>query len=140
MQKQLIILFLLTTFSFSITIEEAMMIEYGSYISASVLFVVLLIAFLFYWTFNYRKLAKNLKLELDQKEEDINAIKIYMQENKLENIRDKHKFEKEIVELNQDIKALEDDLKKGLKSQVVTKIDEYQFKRTKHLDRVDIKA
>ena len=134
------ILFFLTTYSFSITIEEAMMIEYGSYISASFLFIFLLIAFLLYWTVHYKKSVKKLKLELAQKEEDLSVLNKDMQESKLERVEDEHKFEKQIVELNQDIKALEDGLKKGLKSQVVTKIEEYQSKRTKHLDRVDIKV
>jgi len=134
------ILFFLTTYSFSITIEEAMMIEYGSYISASFLFIFLLIAFLLYWTVHYKKSVKKLKLELAQKEEDLSVLNKDMQESKLERVGDEHKFEKQIVELNQDIKALEDGLKKGLKSQVVTKIEEYQSKRTKHLDRVDIKV
>jgi cbb3-type cytochrome oxidase subunit 3 len=140
MQKQLIILLFLTTFSFSITIEEAMMIEYGSYISASALFIVLLLMFLLYWTFHYKKSAKKLELELNQRDEDLSAMNINMQKSELENVKAEHKFEKQIVELHQDIKALKDDLKKGLKSQVVSKIDEYQSKRTKHLDRVDIKV
>ncbi|HIP51436.1 MAG TPA: hypothetical protein EYG94_05030 [Campylobacterales bacterium] len=140
MQKQLMILFFLTTSSFSITIQEAMMIEYGSYISASFLFIILAIAFLLYWTLHYKKLVKKLKLELDQREEDLKTISKDMQESKLERVQDEHKFEKQIVELNQDLKALEDGLKKGLKSQVVTKIEEYQSKRTKHLDRADIKV
>ena len=134
------ILFFLTTSSFSITIQEAMMIEYGSYISASFLFIILAIAFLLYWTLHYKKLVKKLKLELDQREEDLKTISKDMQESKLERVQDEHKFEKQIVELNQDLKALEDGLKKGLKSQVVTKIEEYQSKRTKHLDRADIKV
>ena len=140
MQKQLMILFFLTTSSFSITIQEAMMIEYGSYISASFLFIILAIAFLLYWTLHYKKLVKKLKFELDRREEDLNTIIKDMQESKLERVQDEHKFEKQILELNQDIKALEDGLKKGLKSQVVTKIEEYQSKRTKHLDRIDIKV
>jgi len=140
MQKQLIILFFLTTLSFSITIEEAMMIEYGSYISSSALFIVLLLLFLFYWTFYYKKSVKKLKLELTQREEALSSMHITMQKSELSRVKDEHKFEKQIVELHQDIKALEDDLKKGLKSQVVSKIDEYQSKRIKHLARVDIKV
>jgi F0F1-type ATP synthase membrane subunit b/b' len=140
MQKQLIILFFLTTFSFSITIEEAMMIEYGSYISASALFIVLLLAFLLYWTFHYKKSVKKLELELTQREEALSTLSSTIQNSELERVKDEHKFEKQIVELNQDIKALEDDLKKGLKSQVVSKIDEYESKRRKHLNRVDIES
>jgi septal ring factor EnvC (AmiA/AmiB activator) len=140
MQNQLIILFFLTTFSFSITIEEAMMIEYGSYISASALFIVLLLAFLLYWTFHYKKSVKKLELELTQREETLSTLNSTIQNSELERIKDEHKFEKQIVELNQDIKALEDDLKKGLKSQVVSKIDEYESKRRKHLNRVDIES
>lgn len=140
MQKQLIILFFLTTLSFSITIEEAVMLQYGSYISSSLLFIILFIGFLVYWTFHYKKLAKNLKVELTQREEDLKIMNINMQKSELERIKDEHKFEKQTGELNQAINTLEDDLKKGLKSQVVSKIDEYQSKRTKQLDHVDIKV
>ena len=140
MQKQLIILFFLTTLSFSITIEEAMMIEYGSYISASALLIFLLIAFLLYWTFHYKKLVKQLKEELTIGNEALKTMQSRMQKSELERVKDEHKLEKEIFELKQDIKVLDDNLKKGLKSQVVSKIEEYQSKRTKHLDRVNIKV
>jgi F0F1-type ATP synthase membrane subunit b/b' len=117
-----------------------MMIEYGSYISASALFIVLLLTFLLYWTFHYKKLVKKLELELTQREETLSTLNSTIQNSELERIKDEHKFEKQIVELNQDIKALEDDLKKGLKSQVVSKIDEYESKRRKQLNRVDIES
>jgi flagellar biosynthesis/type III secretory pathway M-ring protein FliF/YscJ len=140
MKKQLIILLLLTTLSFSITIEEAMMIQYGSYISASALLIILLIAFLLYWTIHYKKLVKNLKSELNQKEATLNSLKETIQESELAKVKDEHKFEKEISDLKQEIKNLDEDLKKGLKSQVVSKIEEYQTKRTKQMDRLSIKA
>jgi len=140
MKKQLILLLLLTTHSFSITIEEAMMIEYGSYISASALLIVLLIAFLLYWTLHYKKLVKNLKSELNQKEATLNNLKEIIQESELAKVKDEHKFEKEISDLKQEIKKLDEALKKGLKSQVVSKIEEYQNKRTKQMDRLSIKA
>ena len=140
MKKQLILLLLLTTHSFSITIEEAMMIEYGSYISASALLIVLLIAFLLYWMLHYKKLVKNLKSELNQKEATLNNLKEIIQESELAKVKDEHKFEKEISDLKQEIKKLDEALKKGLKSQVVSKIEEYQNKRTKQMDRLSIKA
>ena len=140
MQKQLIILFLFTTFSFSISIEEAMMLKYGSYISSSLLFIVLLIGFLLYWTFHYKKSAKNLTVELTQKEDELSALSNIMQERALDRVQNEHKLEKQIFELKQDSKSLNDKLKEGLKSQVVSKIEEYQAKRIKQLDRVDIKA
>ena len=140
MKKQLIILLFLTTLSFSITIEEAMMIEYGSYISSSALFIFLLILFLLYWTFHYKKSAKNLKIELTQREEDLTIIQSTFQKSELEKVKDEHKLEKEISELKQEIKTLDESLKKGLKSQVVSKIDEYQAKRTKQLNRLSSKV
>jgi len=140
MKKQLILLLLLTTLSFSITIEEAMMIEYGSYISASALLIVLLIAFLLYWMLHYKKLVKNLKSELVKKEATLNNLKEIIQESELAKVKDEHKFEKEISDLKQEIKKLDEELKKGLKSQVVSKIEEYQNKRTKQMDRLSIKA
>jgi len=140
MKKQLILLLLLTTLSFSITIEEAMMIQYGSYISASALLIVLLIIFLLYWTVHYKKLVKKLESELTQKEATLNSLKETIQESELAKVKDEHKFEKEISDLKQEIKKLDEDLKKGLKSQVVSKIEEYQTKRTKQMDRLSIKA
>ena len=140
MKKQLILLLLLTTLSFSITIEEAMMIQYGSYISASALLIVLLIIFLLYWTVHYKKLVKKLESELTQKEATLNSLKETIQESELAKVKDEHKFEKEISDLKQEIKTLDENLKKGLKSQVVSKIEEYQSKRTKQMDRLSIKV
>ena len=140
MQKQFIILFFLTTLSFSVTIEEEMMLKYGSYISASLLFLVLLIVFLLYWTFHYQKLVKNLSVEVEQREETLSVLQRSIQETELESLKAQHKAEKEIVQLKQNIKALDNSLKEGLKSQIVSKIDEYKAKRTKHLDRVNIKV
>jgi len=122
------------------SIEEAMMIQYGSYISSSALFIVLLIAFLLYWMVHYKKSAKNLKSELTQSEEDLNTLKKTIQESELEKVKDDHKLETEISDLKQEIKVLNEDLKKGLKSQVVNKIEEYQTKRTKQMDRLSIKV
>ena len=140
MQKQFITLFFFTTLSFSMTIEEAMMLKYGSYISASLLFLVLLIVFLLYWTLHYKKSVNNLSIELEEREEALNVIQRNMQETELESLKVQHKAEKEILELKQSIKALDNSLKEGLKSQIVSKIDEYRAKRTKHLDRVNIKV
>jgi len=139
MQKIMLFLFV-TTYAFSITIEEAMMLKYGSYISASLLFVFLLIIFLIYWIFQYKKDIKKLRNKIIKINEELNVMELKLQEGTLEKVQDMHKFEKKVSELNQNIKSLEDDLKKGLKSQVIAKIDEYQSKRTKQLDRVDIKV
>jgi len=122
------------------SIEEAMMIQYGSYISSSALFIVLLIAFLLYWMVHYKKSAKNLKSELTRNKKDLNTLKKTIQESELEKVKDDHKLEKEISDLKQEIKVLNEDLKKGLKSQVVNKIEEYQTKRTKQMDRLSIKV
>jgi len=140
MQKKIMLFLFLTTYAFSITIEEAMMIKYGSYISASLLFVFLLIIFLIYWIFQYKKDIKKLRDKIIKTNEELNVMELKLQEGSLEKVQDMHKFEKKVSELNQNIKSLEDDLKKGLKSQVIAKIDEYQSKRTKQLDRVDIKV
>ena len=140
MQKKIMFLLFLTTSSFSITIEEAVMLKYGSYISASLLFVFLLIIFLIYWTFQYKRDVKRLRDKVVKTNKELNVMELKLQEGSLEKVQDIHKFEKKVSELNQNIKSLEDDLKKGLKSQVITKIDEYQSKRTKQLDRVDIKV
>lgn len=140
MQKKIMLFLFLTTYAFSITIEEAMMLKYGSYISASLLFVFLLIIFLIYWIFQYKKDIKKLRDKIIKTNEELNVMELKLQEGSLEKVQDMHKFEKKVSELNQNIKSLEDDLKKGLKSQVIAKIDEYQSKRTKQLDRVDIKV
>jgi len=140
MKKILITFLFLTSLSFSMSIEEAMMVRYGSYISAAALLIILLIAFSLYWAIHYKKMVKNLRSELTQKEEEQNSLKETIRENEVEKIKDEHKFEKEISDLKQEITRLDEDLKKGLKSQVVTKIEEYQNKRTKQMDRLSIKA
>ena len=138
MHKQLILFFLLTTVAFSMTIEEAIMLKYGSYISSSLLFIVLLLAFLFYWTFHYKKLAKNLKEELNVRNEALKTIQGRLQKNEVSGIQNIHELENKIVELQQKTKSLEDNLKEGLKSQVVTKIEEYQAKRATQIERLSI--
>jgi len=140
MKKILITFLFLTSLSFSMSIEEAMMVRYGSYISAAALLIILLIAFSLYWAIHYKKMVKNLRSELTQKEEEQNSLKETIRENEVEKIKDEHRFEKEISDLKQEITRLDEDLKKGLKSQVVTKIEEYQNKRTKQMDRLSIKA
>lgn len=140
MQKQLIILFLLTSFSFSISIQEAMMIKYGSYISSSLLFVVLLIVFLIYWALRYKKEAKKLKEELNVRNEALKTIQGRMQKSEVLSMENEHELEKQTLELKQTIKGLENNLKEGLKSQVIVKIEEYQRKRTKYMDDLDIKG
>jgi uncharacterized membrane protein len=140
MRKQLIIFFSLTTFSFSITIGEAIMLEYGSYISSSLLFITLLIVFLLYWTFYYKKEAKNLKEELNVKNEALKTMQGRMQKGEVLSIQNEHDLEKQMLELKQVIKSLENNLKEGLKSQVVAKLEEYQKKRTKQMGRLDIKG
>lgn len=140
MQRQLFLLLFLTTLSFSISIQEAMMIKYGSYISASALFIVLLISFLLYWTLRYKKEVKKLKEELMVANEVLRTMQGRMQKSEVTNIQNEHEFEKKILELKQTVQSLENNLKEGLKSQVVTKVEEYQKKRTKQMDRLDIKA
>ena len=140
MQRQLFLLLFLTTLSFSISIQEAMMIKHGSYISASALFIVLLIAFLLYWTFRYKKEVKKLKEELTVGNEVLRTMQGRMQKSEVTNIQNQHELEKKTLELKQTIQSLENNLKEGLKSQVVAKIEEYQKKRTKQMDRLDIKA
>jgi len=140
MMKKLTIFLLLTPLAFSMSIEEAMMIRYGSYISASALLIVLIIALLLYGTMHYKRLVKNLKSELTQKEELLDSLKETIQESELVKVKDEHRFENEISELKQEINRLDEDLKKGLKSQVVSKIEEYQNKRIKQMDRLSIKA
>ena len=140
MMKRLTIFLLLTPFAFSMSIEEAMMIRYGSYISASALLIILIIAFLLYGTIHYKRLVKNLKSELTQKEELVDSLKETIQESELVKVKDEHRFENEISDLKQEINRLDEDLKKGLKSQVVSKIEEYQNKRTKQMDRLSIKG
>ena len=140
MKKQLFILLFFTTFSFSISIQEAMMIKYGSYISASALFLVLLISFLLYWTFRYKKEVKNLREELNVRNEALKTMQGRVQKTEVSSMQNKHELEKQILEQNQTIKSLENNLKEGLKSQVITKIEEYQVKRAKQMDRLDIKV
>lgn len=131
MQKVLITLLFLTTFSFSITIEEAIMLKYSSYISSSLLFIVILIAFLLYWTFHYKKSAKNLRAELAVRNEGLKTMQRRIQNSEVLSIKKEHELEKKILEFTQTISNLEKKLKEGLKSQVVSKIEEYQMKRIK---------
>ena len=138
MHKQLILFFLLTTVAFSITIEDAIMLKYGSYISSALLFIVLLFSFLLYWTLHYKRLAKNLKEELNVINEALKTMQGRLQKNELLGMQNIHELENKIVELKQKEKSLEDNLKEGLKSQVVTKIEEYQSKRATQIDRLSI--
>ena len=122
------------------SIERAIMIQYGSYISVAALLIVLLIAFLLYWTIHYKKSVKNLKSELAQKEESLSTLQESIRKHEVEKIKEEHRFEKEISDLKQEINRLNEDLKKGLKSQVVSKIEAYEAKRAKQMDRLSIKG
>jgi len=140
MKKSLFILLCLTTHSFAMSMEEAIMIKYGSYISASALFLVLLIPFVLYWTFNYKKEVKNLSEEVHLRNKKLKMIEERIQKSEVTAMKNEHELEKKNLELNQIIKSLENNLKEGLRSQVITKIEEYQTKRTKHMDRLKIKT
>jgi len=85
-------------------------------------------------------MVTSLKSDLTQKEEALNSLKETIQESELAKVKDEHRFDNEISDLKQEIKKLNEDLKKGLKSQVVSKIEEYQSKRTKQMDRLSIKG
>jgi len=140
MMKRLTIFLLSTTFLFSMSIERAIMIQYGSYISVAALLIVLLIVFLLYWTIHYKKSVKSLKSELAQKEETLSTLQESIRKHEVEKIKEEHRFEKEISDLKQEINRLNEDLKKGLKSQVVSKIEAYEAKRAKQMDRLSIKG
>jgi len=122
------------------SIERAIMIQYGSYISVAALLIVLLIAFLLYWTMHYKKSVKSLKSKLAQKEESLSTLQESIRKHELEKVKEEHRFEKEISDLKQEINRLNEDLKKGLKSQVVSKIEAYEAKRAKQMNRLSIKG
>ena len=138
--KRLTVFLLSTNFLFSMSIERAIMIQYGSYISVAALLIVLLIAFLLYWTMHYKKSVKSLKSKLAQKEESLSTLQEAIRKHELEKVKEEHRFEKEISDLKQEINRLNEDLKKGLKSQVVSKIEAYEAKRAKQMNRLSIKG
>ena len=138
--KRLTVFLLSTNFLFSMSIERAIMIQYGSYISVAALLIVLLIAFLLYWTMHYKKSVKSLKSKLAQKEESLSTLQESIRKHELEKVKEEHRFEKEISDLKQEINRLNEDLKKGLKSQVVSKIEAYEAKRAKQMNRLSIKG
>ena len=140
MHTRLTLLLLLPIFSFATSLEDAFMAKYESYIYSSLFFIVLLIGFLLYWVLLYKKERKSFKSLVNIKDEAFKTMENRVHGSELTWVKKENELGREIFELKQNIQTLENKLKEGLKSQVVLKIDEYQAKRKKLMDRADIKV
>jgi F0F1-type ATP synthase membrane subunit b/b' len=109
--------------------------QYGS---AVLLFTVMFIGLLLFLVIHYkRKLTQKEKI-LNEKDEKIKSLRQYSYEMELKRVEREHEVEKEILNLNHTISELETKQHEGLKNQVVNKIEEYQTKRAKILNRAGI--
>ena len=109
------------------------------YTSAVFLLIIMSIGLLLYlFIRTKRNLKQQVKL-LGEKEEKIKSLRQYSYEMELKRVEREHSIEKEILELNHTIKALETAQKEGLKSQVVTMIEAYEKKRAQQLELAGFK-
>ncbi len=108
----------------------------SEYATTIVLMTLLLILLLFFLTIRYKKILKLKESLLKEKEEKIKSLRQYTYEMERKKVEREHEVEKEILELNHTIKALETQQKEGLKNQVVVMIDEYAKKRDVQLARL----
>lgn len=107
--------------------------EYGSIIVVLTLLFIFLLIFL---VIRYRKIIKSKDTVIEERDEKIKSLRQYAYEMERKRVEREHEVEKEILELNHTIKALETQQKEGLKNQVVVMIDEYAKKREAQLARL----
>ncbi len=107
--------------------------EYGSVIVVLILLFIFLLIFL---VIRYRKIIKSKDSIIKERDEKIKSLRQYVYEMERKRVEREHEVEKEILELNHTIKALETQQKEGLKNQVVVMIDEYAKKREAQLARL----
>jgi len=112
--------------------------EYESLSLALFILVTIAIIVLTYLTIRYKKLLNQQHKILFKKEMDIKQLKQTSNNQEISWLGKEHTLDKKIFELEQSIRDLERVKKEGLKSQVVTKIEEYQSRREKVLDRSNI--
>ncbi len=109
------------------------------YISAIVLFITMLIIFLLYLTISYKKTLKKQSTQLLEKDEKIKSLRQYSYEMEVKKVDREHEVEKEMMNLNHEIKALETSKKEGLKSHIVMMIEAFEKKRTQQLERAAVR-
>jgi heme exporter protein D len=112
--------------------------HYGNYLFLAMALSLILIFILLYRLKQSKKSLKNIKELLSKKEIEIENLYGVITKAEQKETQEKHQGEKEILELNHKIRTLEEKLKEGIKSQVISKIVEYQNRRSKVLDRVGI--
>ncbi len=106
--------------------------------STIILLIIIFIGVLLYLIRGYKKTLKSKELLLIEKEEKIKSLRQYSYEMELKRVEREHEVEKEFLRLKHLIKELEKKEKEGLKSQVVTKLEEYQKRRAQQLKRVNL--
>jgi hypothetical protein len=75
---------------------------------------------------------------LIEKEIELEEFKTLNHQQELQKVEENYNTEKKFLELKHTISNLEEKEKEGLKSQVVTKIEEYENRRLKLLERSNI--
>jgi len=118
-------------------LTEMIFLHYGNSIIAFVVILSLIFLTLFYRLFRYKKSLKVKNEMLEEQEKILNQLKELLKEKELEMLATGHEVEKNILELNYKIKALEAKEKQGLKSEVVSKIEAFQSLREKRLERLN---
>jgi len=119
-------------------IDMELLKEYEEFSLAFILLISVAFLILLYLTIKSKKLLKQQYKILFQKEMNIKQLKESSSNQDLLWLNKEHALEKKIFELEQEVKELERSKKEGLKSQVVTKIEEYQNRREKVLEKSEI--
>jgi len=129
-----------TNISMALELKEEILNQYGTYMYSFGFFTFLVIFFLLYWALHYKNRLKQSELLLIEQQNDIEGLQKLNHENELERLKKELEMEKKILELQHTLETVEEKEKKGLKNQVVRKIEEYQNRRNQRLKRLDIEA
>lgn len=116
--------------------EQLNVLFHSEYALAIILIIFILILSLLFFVIRYKKSLKLKDEVLKDKDEKIKSLRQYAYEMEQKKVKREHEIEKEILELNHTIKALETQQKEGLKNQVVVMIDEYAKKRDAQIARL----
>jgi len=129
---------LFTEFSQAKFLNADMVVEYEQFFLSLILLIIAELIILLYMRFKSKKLLKQQYKILFQKDMEIKTLKKVHNEEKMIALKKEHSLESKIVEMEQNLKSLEQMKKEGLKNQVVSKIEEYQNRRMQQLNSANI--
>jgi len=129
-----------TNASMALELKQEILNQYGTYMYSFGFFTFLIIFFLLYWSLHYKNRVKQSEILLIEQQNEIESLQKVNHENELSRLKKELEVEKKVLELQHTLETVKEKEKKGLKNQVVRKIEEYQNRRNQRLTRLNIET